>query len=106
MSTSAKQSAALATLPTATLTDSPYLIAAFETRLPTTTIAHFIDYYDNTHVPLIKTLTGASFPLSHSRHYLKHVQNPPPTSSDEENPRAFRWDGRRLQQRRRHHHDI
>jgi hypothetical protein len=106
MSTSAKQDTALATFPLATLTNSPYLIAAFEIRLPTTAVAHFIDYYDNTHIPLIKTLTGASFPLSHARQYLKRVQNPPPTSSDEENPRAFRRDGRRLQLRHHHHHEI
>lgn len=49
----------------------PYLIAAFETRKPGMSPAEFMDFYDNTHVPLIKKQMGASFPLSHSRYYVK-----------------------------------
>ena len=67
----AAQDAALAALPKEACAASPYLVAAFETRKPGTSVADFIKYYDNTHVPIIKKAMGPSFPLTHARYYLK-----------------------------------
>lgn len=71
----AAQDAALATLPLEARAASPYVVAAFETRKPGTSVASFIDYYDSTHVPIIKTSMGSSFPLTHARYYLKRQPN-------------------------------
>lgn len=66
-----EHNAALPVLPLDACAMSPYLVAAYETRKPGTTIASFIDYYDNTHVPIIKEAMKDSFPLTYSRYYLK-----------------------------------
>lgn len=50
---------------------SQYLVAAFETRKPELSVAQFIDYYDNVHVPIIKSNMKEAFPLTHARYYLK-----------------------------------
>ncbi|KAF2676330.1 hypothetical protein K458DRAFT_183315 [Lentithecium fluviatile CBS 122367] len=73
------QDAALAALPLEARAASPYLVAAFETRKPSSTVASFINYYDNTHVPIIKEAMGASFSLTHARYYVKRqpVSNTP-----------------------------
>lgn len=34
------------------------------------TPAQFRDHYENVHIPLMRNLTGATFPLSHERHYV------------------------------------
>jgi hypothetical protein len=65
-----EQNAALAALPL-TARKSPYLVAAFETRSPNISVADFIHYYDNVHVPIIKEVMGPSFPDTHARYYLK-----------------------------------
>ncbi|KAF2829764.1 hypothetical protein CC86DRAFT_174605 [Ophiobolus disseminans] len=49
-----------------------YTIISFETRKPDLTPAQFKEYYDHTHVPIIKKAVGSSFPTSHARYYLKH----------------------------------
>jgi hypothetical protein len=51
--------------------EMPYSIVSFETRKPELTPAEFEDYYDNTHVPIIKESVGSVFPKSHARYYLK-----------------------------------
>jgi hypothetical protein len=66
----ADRNAALAALPLEAV-NSPYLVAAFETRSPNSSVASFIDYYDNVHVPIIKEAMGSSFPDTHARYYLK-----------------------------------
>lgn len=35
------------------------------------TPAEFKDHYENTHLPLIKSITGPDFPISHSRSYIE-----------------------------------
>ncbi|KAI1277405.1 EthD domain-containing protein [Xylaria sp. FL0933] len=49
----------------------PYSVLIFAYRKPGTTPAQFKAHYEEIHIPLIRKLTGASFPLSHTRHYLR-----------------------------------
>lgn len=53
----------------------------FVTRKPGLSPAEFKDYYENTHVPLLQSLAGSLFPISHTRHYLardlSHPDHPP-----------------------------
>jgi hypothetical protein len=46
-------------------------IIAHVWRKPGTTMEHFVDYYENKHIPLIYDLAGSKFPLHHIRHYLR-----------------------------------
>ncbi|KAI1352354.1 EthD domain-containing protein [Xylaria sp. FL0043] len=48
----------------------PYSVLIFAYRKPGTTPEQFKAHYEGVHVPLIRKLTGANFPLSHTRHYL------------------------------------
>lgn len=54
-----------------------FIIAAFETRKEGFTPDQFADYYDNIHVPLLKSLVGDTFPSSHSRYYIKRISEAP-----------------------------
>jgi hypothetical protein len=49
----------------------PYNIVSFRTRKLELTSAQFQDYYDNTHMPIIKEAVRSSFPTSYARFYLK-----------------------------------
>ncbi|KAH7148226.1 EthD domain-containing protein [Dactylonectria macrodidyma] len=40
-------------------------------RNPNLTPSQFKDHYENTHIPLMKSLTGEHFPLLHTRRYLQ-----------------------------------
>ncbi|KAI0912143.1 EthD domain-containing protein [Ustulina deusta] len=40
-----------------------------------TTPEQFKAHYEGSHVPLVRELAGASFPLSHTRRYLHRTQN-------------------------------
>ncbi|KAL2211741.1 hypothetical protein CC79DRAFT_1317814 [Sarocladium strictum] len=40
------------------------------------TPAEYRDHYENVHIPLMKNLTGDSFPLSHVRHYVSRTNDP------------------------------
>jgi hypothetical protein len=48
----------------------PYNIFLFITRKPSLTPEEFKDYYENTHIPLLKSLVGDLFPLHHTRQYF------------------------------------
>lgn len=45
-------------------------LTVFVTRKPGLSPTAFKDHYENTHVPLLRSLAGPIFPLSHARHYL------------------------------------
>ncbi|OAF99490.1 uncharacterized protein CC84DRAFT_1169588 [Paraphaeosphaeria sporulosa] len=47
-----------------------FTVLIFGFRAPNTTIQEYRNHYDNVHVPLAKSLTGAAFPISHTRHYF------------------------------------
>ncbi|KAF2821043.1 hypothetical protein CC86DRAFT_107783 [Ophiobolus disseminans] len=49
----------------------PYFTAlVFGTMSPLLNLTQYKDHYDNTHIPLVKSLTGANFPAVHTRHYV------------------------------------
>ncbi|KAF1998210.1 hypothetical protein P154DRAFT_536626 [Amniculicola lignicola CBS 123094] len=49
----------------------PYTVVAFETRKLGMTPEAYEDHKENIHMPLVKSIVGDAFPLSHSRYYLK-----------------------------------
>lgn len=60
----------------------PYTILLLVYRLPSLTPTAFKNYYETTHIPLLKSLTGPLFPDSHTRHYISRTAN---TSGDNRN---------------------
>jgi hypothetical protein len=58
-------------VPLESTSSGQYLIVAFETRKQGVTPAEFMNFYDNTHVPLIKKQMGSAFPLTHARCYVQ-----------------------------------
>lgn len=49
----------------------PYNVLGFVSRKPGITPAAFQAHYEETHMPLLKTMAGDLFPTTHTRHYLK-----------------------------------
>ncbi|PSN71308.1 hypothetical protein BS50DRAFT_280020 [Corynespora cassiicola Philippines] len=52
-----------------------YSIVLFVSRKPGLSIAQFRHHWEEIHVPLLKSLTGNSFPLSHARNYVARVED-------------------------------
>lgn len=48
-----------------------YTVLMLVYRSPELTPLQFRDHYENKHIPLMKSLTGQYFPLSHARHYIE-----------------------------------
>ncbi|KAH6884505.1 EthD domain-containing protein [Thelonectria olida] len=48
-----------------------YTVMMLVHRNPSLTPTQFKDHYENIHIPLMQTLTGAHFPLSHTRRYIQ-----------------------------------
>jgi hypothetical protein len=49
----------------------PYFTAlVFGTMAPGLNLTQYKDHYDNTHIPLVKSLTTINFPTVHTRHYF------------------------------------
>ncbi|KAI0116375.1 EthD domain-containing protein [Nemania sp. FL0031] len=48
----------------------PYTGLVFASRKPGTTPEQFKTHYENSHIPLLRGIAGAAFPLSHTRRYL------------------------------------
>ncbi|KAI1741712.1 EthD domain-containing protein [Xylaria scruposa] len=53
----------------------PYSVLIFAYRKPGTMPEQFKAHYEGIHVPLVRELAGASFPLSHTRRYLHRSEN-------------------------------
>ncbi len=70
------------------------VVAVFVTRKPTLSPEEFEDHWENKHVPLLKSLSGARFPLSHTRHYLFRSESAPdyPLNLVMGQPRDFDFD--------------
>ncbi|OLN94351.1 hypothetical protein CCHL11_02945 [Colletotrichum chlorophyti] len=47
----------------------------FAHRLPGVSPAEFKDHYDNFHIPMVRDMTGALFPLTHTRQYIRRVED-------------------------------
>lgn len=52
----------------------PYHLLMLGYRKPTLCPEEFRSHYENIHIPLVKSLTGASFPLSHTRRYIQRAE--------------------------------
>ncbi|KAI1173434.1 EthD domain-containing protein [Nemania sp. FL0916] len=52
-----------------------YSVIIFAYRKPGTTPEQFKAHYENTHILLVRELTGAHFPLSHTRRYIHRSEN-------------------------------
>lgn len=62
-----------------------YTVIAKLRRKPGITPAEFRTHYDTIHIPLLKSLVGPAFPLSHTRNYVPRKSNTEreePTSND------------------------
>lgn len=52
-----------------------YTIVLFVSRKPGLSIADFKEHWEDKHVPLLKSVAGRAFPLSHTRHYVARVES-------------------------------
>ncbi|KAL8641390.1 MAG: hypothetical protein Q9226_008641 [Calogaya cf. arnoldii] len=52
----------------------PFTVMFYAYRKPGTSTAHFKDYYENHHIPLIQSLVGPTFPRSHVRRYIQRSE--------------------------------
>ncbi|KAF2017957.1 hypothetical protein BU24DRAFT_449521 [Aaosphaeria arxii CBS 175.79] len=52
-----------------------YTIVLFVSRRPNITTDQFRDFWENSHIPLLKSIAGKAFPLSHTRHYVARVNS-------------------------------
>ncbi|KAF2191572.1 hypothetical protein K469DRAFT_720626 [Zopfia rhizophila CBS 207.26] len=55
----------------------PFTIAAFITRKPEVSPTDFATHYDETHIPLLKSLVGDAFPESITRYYVRRAKSDP-----------------------------
>jgi len=49
----------------------PYTFLIFTHRLPTLTPSAFLTHYETSHIPLIQSIAGFHFPISHTRRYIQ-----------------------------------
>jgi hypothetical protein len=50
-----------------------YSTLLFVHRKPGLSIAAFKSYWESKHIPLLQSIAGSAFPLSHVRNYIAHV---------------------------------
>ncbi|KAK5169449.1 uncharacterized protein LTR77_005425 [Saxophila tyrrhenica] len=55
------------------LTRTGFQLLMIGRRRQDLTPAQYRDHYENVHIPLMRNLTGDSFPLSHERHYISRM---------------------------------
>lgn len=70
----------------------PFTIVAFLWRKPGITPSEFKSHYETVYIPLIVSLVGQSFPLSHSRFYLRReiqAESPSDTTNTNHPPTVF-----------------
>ncbi|WAO92368.1 EthD domain-containing protein [Fusarium falciforme] len=49
----------------------PYHVLMLAYRKPTLSPKEFYHHYETIHIPLVKSLAGVNFPLSHTRRYIQ-----------------------------------
>ena len=59
-----------------TFTAQGFQLLMFGARKEGLTPEQYRDHYENVHIPLMKNLTGDTFPLRHERHYVKRGEAP------------------------------
>lgn len=59
-----------------------YSVLIFAYRKPGTTPEQFKAHYENSHVPLVRKLAGAHFPLAHTRRYIHRSQGQAESSTE------------------------
>lgn len=70
-----------------------YKILIYGTRKQGLTPEQFRDHYENKHVPLIRSLAGDNFPISHQRHYIgRSSDGQPAVIPPMGEPSDFTWD--------------
>ncbi|KAI0900632.1 EthD domain-containing protein [Annulohypoxylon nitens] len=52
----------------------PFSVLFLATRKAGTTPEAFKEHYENTHIPLIKSVAGSAFPVTHTRHYIHRAE--------------------------------
>ncbi|OCL04255.1 hypothetical protein AOQ84DRAFT_122374 [Glonium stellatum] len=52
----------------------PFSVLLFASRKPGLSPAAFRDHWENKHVPLVKSITGSHFPISHTRRYIARTE--------------------------------
>jgi hypothetical protein len=57
-----------------------FKLLLFATRKPTLTPAEFRTHWETVHTPLIQSIAGSAFPLSHTRRYIARTPSPSSTS--------------------------
>ncbi|KAI9038722.1 EthD domain-containing protein [Aspergillus affinis] len=63
----------------------PCTIIAFLSRKPGLTPTEFKTYYETTHIPLLKDIAGAHFPIAHKRFYLPRARVSDAADTDHSN---------------------
>lgn len=58
-----------------------YTVLALIFRKPSITPDQFRTHYDTVHVPLLKSLVGDTFPMTHTRNYITRTSSASPPSS-------------------------
>ena len=58
-----------------------HMALAFLFRKPDTTMAQYIEHYENTHMQILRDIGGEHFPLSHTRHYVHRTESASVTTS-------------------------
>ena len=63
-----------------------FAVTIYATRKQGTTPQDFKTHYEDTHMPLVKSLSGELFPKSHTRHY---IQRTPTAHSTDTSNKAY-----------------
>jgi len=59
-----------------------YSVLLFAFRKPGTSPAEFKAHYEGTHIPLLKSIAGPLFPISHTRRYIHRSEVSEPTGNE------------------------
>jgi len=72
----------------------PYSVLAYGTRKAGLSLEEFKEHYENKHIPLIKSLIGDLFPVTHVRYYVgRDGEGAPRTVMGLGQASDFAWDG-------------
>lgn len=52
-------------------------VFVFTRRHPSLALQQYKSHYENTHVPLLRQISGDTFPISHTRHYIPRSPDKP-----------------------------